>query len=90
MKGALLHVFTIAMLVATPALGQEILVTKDFLTESGPWLASFMTTCAVSTGSFEPNAQMCKSWTVATPGCASIMSRTVSMFIPFGTPCMST
>ena len=33
MKGALLHVFTIAMLVATPALGQEILVTKDFLTE---------------------------------------------------------
>ena len=33
MKGALLHIFSFAMLVATPAFGQEILVTKDFLTE---------------------------------------------------------
>lgn len=33
MKGALLRVFSIATLVAAPVIGQEILVTKDFLTE---------------------------------------------------------
>ena len=33
MKGALLHVFSVAMLVATLAFGQELSMTKDFLTE---------------------------------------------------------
>jgi hypothetical protein len=33
MKGALLHVFSVAALVAAPAFGQEISMTRDFLTE---------------------------------------------------------
>ena len=33
MKGALLHAISVATLVAAPVFGQEILVTKDFLTE---------------------------------------------------------
>jgi hypothetical protein len=33
MKGLLLHILAVALLVGAPAFGQEILVTKDFLTE---------------------------------------------------------
>lgn len=33
MKGSLLHMLSVAMLVAAPVFGQEILITKDFLTE---------------------------------------------------------
>jgi hypothetical protein len=33
MKSSLLHIFSVATLVAAPVFGQEILVTKDFLTE---------------------------------------------------------
>ncbi len=33
MKGSLLHALSVATLVAAPAFGQEVLLTKDFLTE---------------------------------------------------------